>query len=69
MTLDKFLSDYGKPAKDFAALVGVSAVQISRLRHGKTRPSWETAKRISKLTNNQVTVTSLMECETEEKSA
>ncbi|MBG6158246.1 transcriptional regulator with XRE-family HTH domain [Labrenzia sp. EL_159] len=69
MTLDKFLSDYGKPAKDFAEQVGVSAVQISRLRHGKTRPSWETAKRISKLTNFQVSVTSLMECETEEKSA
>lgn len=66
MTLDKFLSDYGKPAKDFAELVGVSAVQISRVRNGRTRPSWALAKRISKATGYQVSVTSLMDCETEE---
>lgn len=68
MTLDKFIKQSGKPAKDFAEEAGVSAVQISRIRNGKTRPSWELAKRISELTNHQVSVVTLMECQTEENA-
>jgi transcriptional regulator with XRE-family HTH domain len=61
MTLDEFLSKSGKPALTFAEQVGITPAQLSRIRHGHSRPSWETAKRISNLTNGQVSTVCLME--------
>jgi transcriptional regulator with XRE-family HTH domain len=65
MTLDEFLTKAPLPAKHYAAAVGISAAQLSRIRHGHSRPSWETAKRISRLTDYSVTASSLMDGEEE----
>lgn len=60
MTLDEYLSqakdENGKPLRDaaFGARCGMSQSQISRLRKGKSRPSFEGMEAIRKATDGEV---------------
>lgn len=60
MTLGKYLSDHKMTDEAFAALVGMSQSQISRLRRGLSRPSWESLAAIEKVTGGLVTATDFM---------
>ncbi|MEP1930765.1 MAG: hypothetical protein ABJJ37_05775 [Roseibium sp.] len=61
MSLDEFLKKAGRPATYYAAAAGISAAQLSRIRHGHSRPSWQTAKRLEKLSLYTVPASSLMD--------
>lgn len=60
MTLDEYLStatdENGKPISDaaFGVKCGLSQPQISRLRNGKSKPSFETIEAIRAATGNAV---------------
>lgn len=55
MTLDQYLSEKGETDTSFAARVGISQPQISRLRRGVSRPSWSAIEAITKNTEGKVT--------------
>ena len=60
MTLDEYLSpatdENGKPVSDatFGARCGMSQSQVSRLRNGKSRPSFEAIEAVRKATDGKV---------------
>lgn len=60
MTLDAYLSnlkdEFGRPVTDaaFGALCGMSQSQVSRLRNGKSRPSFEAIEAIHAATGGEV---------------
>lgn len=60
MTLDDFLRKQDLSTPDFAKLVGASRSQISRVRRGQSRPSWELVERIEAVTSGQVTANDFM---------
>lgn len=56
MRLAQYLTDQNLTDEAFAALVGVSQSQISRLKRGISRPSWETVAAIERATGGAVTI-------------
>lgn len=55
MKLSAYLSDKNLTDDAFAAIVGMSQSQISRLKRGISRPSWETVAAIERATGGLVT--------------
>jgi len=55
MTLSEYLSKSEESDAAFAARVGLSQSQISRLRRLRSLPSWEAIKAIATATGNDVT--------------
>lgn len=60
MTLSEYLSERKITDEAFAAEVGISQSQISRLRRGISRPSWESVALIERATEGQVTASDFM---------
>jgi DNA-binding transcriptional regulator YdaS (Cro superfamily) len=54
MTLNEYLEKSGESDGEFAAKVGLSPSQISRLRRGVSKPSWDGIVAIEKVTGGQV---------------
>lgn len=55
MTLAEYLSKHEITDEAFAAKVGLSQSQISRLKRGKSRPSWPALAAITSVTGGKVT--------------
>ncbi len=60
MKLAQYLSDQGLTDEAFAATVGISQSQISRLKRGISRPSWETLAAIEKVSGGLVTASDFL---------
>lgn len=60
MTLGTYLSANKMTDEAFAALVGMSQSQISRLRRGLSKPSWESLAAIERATGGVVTAADFM---------
>jgi len=56
MTLGEWMRKSGLGDDQMAALVKTDRANLSRLRRGKQRPSWELAARIEKATKGAVPV-------------
>ncbi len=54
LELSIWMLETGLSVKEFAAKVGCEPTQISRIRHGKARPSRSNAVRIEELTGGRV---------------
>lgn len=54
--LDAYLRDHGISGRHFAALVGLSEGQVSRIRRGHVIPETRTALAIERATNGAVPV-------------
>lgn len=61
MTLDDFLSETETSSAAFALKVKASRSQISRIRRGVSRPSWDLLARIEAATDRRVTAGDFME--------
>ena len=59
MRLDDFLKETGMTETDFGVRVGISQSQVNRLRNGKAGTTWDTALRIVRESNGQVTLPEL----------
>ncbi|TPN44425.1 helix-turn-helix transcriptional regulator [Mesorhizobium sp. B1-1-4] len=55
MKLAQYLSDHEMTDEAFAATVGMSQSQISRIKRGISRPSWDSVAAIERATGGQVT--------------
>lgn len=55
MTLSEYLTKKNETDAAFAARVSMSQSQISRLRRGRSKPSWEATSAISAATKGAVT--------------
>lgn len=55
MTLQQWMSSNGKRDEDVAELVGISRVQVSRIRRGLSHASSDTAKHLASLTGTNWT--------------
>lgn len=55
MKLSQYLSKTGQTDAAFATEVGLSQSQVSRLRRGKSMPSWNVVPLIEKATDGAVT--------------
>lgn len=55
MKLSQYLTDTKETDAAFAAKVGLSQSQISRLRRGLSNPSWDVVPVIEKVTKGAVT--------------
>ena len=60
MKLGEYLSLNKMTDEAFASLVGMSQSQISRLRRGLSRPSWESLAAIERVTTGMVTASDFM---------
>ncbi len=58
MTLSEYLKSNGLTDDKFAALVGMSQSQITRLKNGLSRPSWDTVEKIFAATGGVVNAAS-----------
>jgi DNA-binding transcriptional regulator YdaS (Cro superfamily) len=54
MKLDQYLSTKKITDAAFAATAGISQSQVSRLKRGKSMPSWELASTIERVTGGKV---------------
>ncbi len=61
MTLDQYLSKNDLSSAQFGDQVGASRSQISRIRRGVSRPSWDMVARIAEATGGKVTADDFME--------
>jgi len=57
MKLAEYLSQEKLTDEAFGALVGMSQSQISRIKRGVSRPSWENLASIERVTGSLVTAT------------
>lgn len=55
MKLSAYISKKKMTNAEFGTLVGLSQSQVSRIRRGVSRPSWEAMGRIEKETGGKVT--------------
>lgn len=60
MKLSEFLTDRNLTDDAFAALVGMSQSQVSRLKRGLSRPSWDNLAAIERATDGAVTANDFM---------
>ncbi|WP_181166233.1 helix-turn-helix transcriptional regulator [Mesorhizobium sp. B2-6-7] len=55
MKLAQYISDHEMTDEAFAVTVGMSQSQISRIKRGISRPSWDSVAAIERATGGQVT--------------
>lgn len=60
MTIRTWLKQNNLRAQDLADKAGISSAQLSRILNGLSRPSWQTAVKISKATGNAYSPLSVM---------
>ena len=64
MLLDAYLIKTGTTDAAFAAYVGVSRSMVTKLRHRKAKPSFDTALKIERVTSGAVSLKDLAPAET-----